>query len=358
MKKLFRLKSALIAAASLLLGSCADSVEQQQPAQPLQPSYLAMEVSTGRVLYASEANQRRPIGMLANLATAAIVLDWVQGQNISLNQMITAPPAVLENPHTNLLGLVPGARISIRDALYSALLWDDSSAATALAYACGSVLNPSDPLDAFTTQMNRLARQTLQMKTTYFKGPSGAHVSYSTAKDMARLSIYALDNTTLRTICSQRSADVSIHMPDGSVQHRTVLNTNRMLSTGESVDGLKAARSASAGSCLIATARRASVKLINPQTGKQATYAQRLLVVILGMPSPTQRYQLAARFMRDGWQEWRNWQATSDTSEPNKFIKLSTQTTPEPNTPAQHASSQNEPAPHAAGHHTSFTPIY
>ena len=71
MKKLFRLKSALIAAASLLLGSCADSVEQQQPAQPLQPSYLAMEVSTGRVLYASEANQRRPIGMLANLATAA-----------------------------------------------------------------------------------------------------------------------------------------------------------------------------------------------------------------------------------------------------------------------------------------------
>lgn len=353
MKKLTRLTSAFLAAATLLLGACSDSHEQQQPNQPLQPSYLAMEVSTGRVLYASGANERRPIGMLANLVTASIVLDWIQGQNISLNQMITAPTAVLEHPHTNLLGLVPGAQISIRDALYSALLWDDSSSATTLAYACGSVLNPRDPIDAFTTQMNRLTRQTLEMKSTYFKGPSGAHISYSTAKDLACLAIYALDNTTLRTICSQRSADISIHMPDGSIRHMTVQNTNRMLSTGESVDGLKAARSASAGSCLIATARRASVKLMNPQTGKPSTYAQRLLVIILGMPSPTQRYQLAARFMRDGWQEWRNWQVTSDTSEPNKFIKIPTQ-----KTPAQHTPASATPVQNPTGHNSSLTPIY
>lgn len=316
-----RIKAAVLGLAGLLLSSCAGTVGQAPPQAP-QPSYLALEVSTGRILYSSNANERRPIGMLANVATAAVVLDWVSQQNVSLDTLITAPMQVLEHPNTNLLGLVPGARLTLRDALYSALLWDDSSAAITLAYACGSVISPSDPIGAFTTQMNRLARGSLKMDSTVFKGPSGATISQSTASDMAVLSMYAIDNTTLRTICSQRSAQVSIYMPDGATKQRNVINTNRMLSSGEAVDGIKAARSQSAGCCLLATARRASIKLPNPLTGRDSTYAQRLLIVILGMPSPQQRYALANNFMRDGWQEWRNWQLTSDTSKREEFILM------------------------------------
>ena len=70
------------------------------------------------------------------------------------------------------------------------------------------------------------------------------------------------------------------------------------------------------------TARRASVKRLNPATGKQATFPQRLLVVMLGMPSSASRYQEAARFLRDGWNAWDAWLPSNDYKDRSKFIIL------------------------------------
>lgn len=314
------LRAALLALVTGILGSCT-GIEPPVPAQST-PSYVAMEAFSGRVLFSQAANERRPIGMLANVATAIVVLDWIEQQSVSMNTMLTVPTEVLAAPRTNLLKLQPGDRISLRDALYSTLLWDDSGSAITLAHACGSVLNPADPIGAFTAQMNALCRNTLGMKSTYFKGPSGNVISQSSARDMVLLSLYAVDNATLRAICSQRSAAISVAHSDGMTTTRTVQNSNRLINLGDSVEGVKAARSASAGSCLMASVRRASVKRLNPTSGKMSTYPQRMILIMLGMHSPNQRYELAHRLLRDGWIAWENWQTTSDMTDLQKFIIL------------------------------------
>lgn len=318
MKKPLTILCSLAAAAASLLPSCT-STDGVLP-ENTTPSYVCVEANSGRLLYASNATERRPIGMLANVATACVVTDWVKSANVNLDTQITVPQEATRWPKTNLLNLKPGETLSIRDALYSTIMWDDSASAMTLAYACGSAINRGNPAGAFVNQMNRLAAR-LGMNSTYFKGPSGAQVSQSTARDMALLGMYAADDQALLGICSRAGETVTIHSPLGS-RAQTVRNNNKLLTFSENVDGLKAANSRSAGSCIIVTAKRPSVKRPHPETGVVSTYAQRLMVVMLGMPNSATRNNTAAKFLRDGWDEWEQWLPTNDYKDSSKFISL------------------------------------
>ena len=318
MNKALTYLCALGAAASGLLTSC--SSQSILTPEKTTPSYVALEVNSGRVLYSSNSNIKRPIGMLTNLATAVVVMDWVKAHQVNMNQLITVPAGAVVWQRTNLLRLRAGDRISVRDALYSALMWDDSACATTLAYACGFSLSRSNPEGAFIAQMNNLARR-LGMTSTVFKGTNGAVITQSSARDMALLGMYAINDTDLMAITAQTGCIVTIHSPYGD-RRQTIRNNNKLLSGSGHVDGLKVGQSRSAGSCLMVTARRASVKRINPMTGKEATFAQRLLVVMLGMPSSASRYQETARFLRDGWNAWDAWLPTNDYKDRTKFIIL------------------------------------
>ena len=318
MNKALTYLCALGGVVSSLLTSC--SFQNIVTPDKTTPSYIAMEVNSGRVLYASNSNIKRPIGMLANLATAVVVMDWIKAHQVDMNRLITVPEGAVAWQRTNLLRLRAGDSISVRDALYSALMWDDSACATTLAYACGSSLSTSNPEGAFIAQMNNLARK-LGMTTTVFKGSNGAVITQSSARDMALLGLYAINDTDLMAITAQTGCIVSIHSASG-VRKQTIRNNNKLLSGSGHVDGLKAGQSRSAGSCLMVTARRASVKRINPATGREGTFAQRLLVVMLGMPSSNARYKEAARFLRDGWNAWDAWLPTNDYQDRTKFIIL------------------------------------
>lgn len=308
----------LVSAVSVLtVSSCAPQI--LTPDQTT-PSYVALEVYSGRVLYSSNANIKRPIGMLTNVATAAVVLDWVTARNINLDTIIEVPAEALRWQRTNLLKLRPGDRISLRDALYSALLWDDSACATTAAITCGKALDISDPEEAFITEMNKLALR-LGMTSTTFKGTNGAVITQSSARDMALLGMYALLDTNLRNITSQSYVTANIYTPRG-VRTQVIRNNNRLLPTGQNVDGIKVAQSRSAGSCIMVSSSRASVKRVNPTTGKPGTYGQRLLVVMLGMPSSGARYGTAAKFLANGWDAWDRWLPSNDYKDHTKFITL------------------------------------
>lgn len=307
----------LVLAAGALLSSCQN---QLLTPEKTQPSYVAVEMHSGRVLYSQNANVRRPIGMLTNLATAAVVLDWVKSRNISKDRMLRVPASAVQWQRTNLLKLQPGDTISLRDALCTAVMVSDSACAATLAHACGSELNPSSPESAFVNQMNLMAKR-LGMNSTYFKGSNGAVITQSSARDMALLGMYVAgySDGEMLALTSQPQVTVTVHSAAGARAH-TLTNTNRLLSSG--VDGLKAATSRTAGSCLLATAHRASVKRPNPATGQPGTYAQRLIVVMLGMPSSDSRYSTAAKFIRDGWDAWDAWLPTNDTKDSSQFIIL------------------------------------
>lgn len=315
MKKVTLLIAGWLLAVGVLLSSCTQI--DSNAAAMAQPSYVAMETNSGRILYASNSNTRRPVGMLANIATSVVALDWIKARGVNMNTQLTVPAAATLWPHTNLLQLRPGDRISLRDALHSAIMWDDSACATTIAHACGATIDSADPEGAFVAQMNQLAR-TIGMKATRFKGSNGAIISTSSAHDMALLGMYAIENPAFQAICSQPRYTVTIN----GTSSREIVNSNTLLSASNHVDGVRAARSTNAGACLIATAKRASVKRINPRTGQQATYAQRLLVVILGMPTSRERYRVAYELLRNGWSAWDEWQKTDDFADPSKFIIL------------------------------------
>lgn len=318
MKKALTYLCALGVVVSSLLSSCTH--QEIITPEKTTPSYVALEVNSGRVLYASNSNLKRPIGMLVNLATAVVAMDWIKAYQVDMNRLITVPAGAVVWQRTNLLNLRPGDTISVRDALYSTLMWDDSACATTLAYASGSSLSNTNPEGAFIAQMNNLARR-LGMTSTVFKGTNGAIITQSSARDMALLGMYAINDVDLMAITAQTGCIVTIHTPTG-IRRQTIRNNNKLLSGSGHVDGLKAGQSRSAGNCLMVTARRASVKRINPATGKEATFAQRLLVVMLGMPSSQTRYREAARFLRDGWNAWDAWLPTNDYLDRNKFIIL------------------------------------
>lgn len=317
-KAINRITGILCAGAAVMLSACSQVFSAKSAAE-MSPSYIVVETNNERVLFSENANERRPIGMLSNIATALVVMDWMKAENLSMDTMLTVPQAACRWPSSNLLQLRPGDRISLRDALHSTLMWDDSAAATALAWACGYKLSPQDPEGAFLIQMNKLA-EAIGMKQTTFKGVNGAVRSTSTARDMVLLGIYAIERPQVQTICSKTGYTANIVNGLGT-RPVQITNTNRLLAS-QGVDGIRSAGSGSAGYCLMASAKRGSVKAYNPTLGKQSTYAQRLLVVVLGMPSAAARNNKAAALLQDGWEAWEIWQTTSDTSDPSKFIRL------------------------------------
>ncbi len=316
-----RCVSTLLAGLAVAAAAAVCSCTQVVDPMTVQPSYVAMETNSGRILYASNCDMRRPVGMLANIGTAVVAIDWIDAHKVPMDTMLTVPASVTLYPRTNLMQLQPGERISLRDALHSTIMWDDSACAATLAHACGMALSSNDPDGAFVAQMNKLAT-TLGMNATRFKGTHGGVISNSTARDMALLSMYAIERPLFQAISSKRSYLVTIVSPVGAARQARVTNSNLMLAASEGVDGVRAARSTSAGSCLAVSMKRPSVKRLHPLTGKPATYAQRLLVIILGAHTPNERYTMAGNFLRDGWSAWDNWQQSNDFSEPAKFIIL------------------------------------
>ncbi len=309
----------------LTLSSCQLVDEFMPPAPTNQVSYVAVENNSGRIIYSANSVARRPIGMLTNVATAAVVFDWIASKNIPADQLINIPQEVTQWPQTNLLKLKPGDQITIRDALYSTLLWEDSGSAIALAYACGYQLNHSQPKQAFLAQMNRLASN-LGMTQTNFMDVHGAASSYSTARDLALLSMYAHQKPSFQLMATQRQNVCTIRSPYGT-RSVTAVNSNKLLGQRSDVDGIKAALSVKAGGCLIATARRPSIKLPLGPEGTVQTLPRRMSVVILGATREG-RYSMASRFLNDGWKEWQSWveyqsslgaQAPQDTT---RFLRL------------------------------------
>lgn len=319
MKKLTPRIAVLACAGLTLLSSCTQMFSGPTAAD-MKPSYLAMETNSGRILYAANPNERRPIGMLANIATAVVVLDWVNTSNVSMETQLTVPESACQWPTTNLLHLRPGDRLSLRDALHSAIMWDDSACAATLAHACGSTLSSMDSDTAFVAQMNRMAAA-IGMNATRFKGSHGAIVSLASTRDLALLGMYAIEKPQFKGISSKKSHTATITNAYGQVRTAVITNSNRLLAY-DNVDGVRAARSRSAGCCIIATSTRTSVKMTDPRTGKPATYGQRLLVVVAGAPTSEQRYKTATNLLRDSWSTWEDWQRSNDFSNHAQFIIL------------------------------------
>ena len=149
------------------------------------------------------------------------------------------------NTEGSKVWLGTGETITVESLLYGLLIPSGNDCAVALAeFNAGSEEN-------FVAKMNQKAKQ-LDLNETYFTSASGLDdQGYSTAKDLAFLSMYLLKNDFIRNITSLTSATVT--GTDGYPTHN-LTSTNQLLGSYLNVKGLKTGKTGAAGECLITVA--------------------------------------------------------------------------------------------------------
>ena len=297
------------------------------------PSYIAIEANSGKLLFSSNAEEKRPVASLSQVATAMVALDWVARTRLPLDTFIAVPQEAFGLRAGNPMDLQPGDRLTLRDALYSTLLGSDNVSALTVASFVGRDLvsrrGGGAPIAAFVAEMNNLARS-LRMAKTHFTAPhgldAGNSVSTSCALDMALLGVYSMQNPAFCYIVSQASRRIEVQSQTTGRTMYDISNNNRLMSAS-GVDGIKAGTSRAAGSCLLLSVTRNAISRRSPQTGTEVIYPQRMIIAVLGSAS---RYSLAREMMNTGWRVWENWQASGmDMKDPKEFVQLPVKSAPQ-----------------------------
>ncbi len=284
-----------------------------------------VDAKSGHVLQEANSRQKRQVGSLTKVATAMVVLDWAEHRQGDLGQMATVPPEAIVGLTENLVGLQPGDRISLRDALYATLVQSDQVAAHTLADHVGRTLQgiapggqTSTPIKTFVGQMNALAA-TLKMNRTLFENPSGQDanakpIPYSTAEDMARLTKYAIGKAGFRFYVSQKERQISWKRGE-STKNYVLRNTNELLGQ-MGVDGVKTGRTARAGDCLILSAQREAEVVVLGENRASVT-PRNLIVVLL---ASSNRFGEGQQLLSAGWQLHDQWVAGGRLINPKKAL--------------------------------------
>ena len=206
---------------------------------------VVLEVATGSVLYAKSAHERLPPASLTKMATAMVALERAEPErSIVASARSMVEPAVI--------GLDPGDRLPLREALYGLLLNSGNDVALAIAETLGD-----GSITTYVGWMNMLVRS-LGLADTHFANPHGLDIGehYSSAYDMAVVGRTLMRQPLLRSIVSERRHDY-----DGPPLW-AFRNINRFLATYPGADGIKTGYEIRAGRCLAASATRNGRQLI------------------------------------------------------------------------------------------------
>ncbi len=170
-----------------------------QPAPSVQAaSGIVVDRVTGTVLWAKDPHARRPPASLTKVMTAIIVLERVS----DLDAWCTVPE-VVGTELGNVVGLKPGERITVRQALRATIVKSANDACLTL--ACKVAGSEA----AFVRLMNAKARS-LGLDDTSFKNSRGKPVAghYMSADDLARLGRYVMRNARFRDLCGRQTATI------------------------------------------------------------------------------------------------------------------------------------------------------
>ena len=242
-----------------------------EPPQVHAAAAILMDLESGRTLYASNANERRPIASLTKIMTAYLVMT-----RTSPDEIVTVSEAAATGTTVGIssLGLAAGERIRVGELLYALMLQSANDVAVALAeHVAGSV-------DEFVSMMNRTAAR-LGLGRTSFASPNGLDDSgYSTARDLARLTRVAYEVPGFEELVSTSAHAV---MSRG-VEPRVVQNRNALLWLYPGATGVKTGFTTSAGFCVVGTAVRED---------------EQVVVIVLGAPG--EAFTDAATLMNFGF---------------------------------------------------------
>ena len=212
------------------------------PANPPPPivgeSAIVIDVVSGRVLYAKNADSPRAVASTQKIVTALCILD---AGNIDKPITIEGTDTACEPTKLNLK---PGEVYSRRELTKVLMVKSANDVARALARDVGG------DQEGFAMMMNQKAAS-LGMRNSNFINPNGlpAPGQYSTARDMAIAARASYRSPLIRSFTATKAFDFRFN--DGRTRH--IENTNKLLKTVPYCDGLKTGTTNAAGRCLVAS---------------------------------------------------------------------------------------------------------
>ena len=205
-------------------------------------SAVVLCADTGDVLYEKNADERMLIASITKIMTAIVVIE-----NAELDEEIVIKPEWSAIEGSSMYA-EPGQGYTVRELLYGMMLNSGNDAAAALACTlCGDE-------SAFADKMNEKARE-LGLENTSFRNPHGLDSDghYSTARDMARLTAYCMENESFKSIVSTNCA---------VIKGVTYYNHNRLLREYSGCVGVKTGYTVAAGRTLVSCAERGGMRLV------------------------------------------------------------------------------------------------
>ncbi|ACX52008.1 Serine-type D-Ala-D-Ala carboxypeptidase [Ammonifex degensii KC4] len=202
-----------------------------------------MERQSGLFYYEKNATERRAPASLTKVMTCILALEMADPEEV-----VTVSRRAAAISMGLVIDLRPGEQIKLRELIKAALIHSANDATVAIAEAVAG------DHDTFVRWMNAKALL-LGLEDTHFVNTNGySHPEHwSTAKDLARLTRYALQNPTFASLVATRQAVVRWEKPQRELP---ISNTNRLLHGGyPQVTGVKTGTTQAAGQCLIASAR-------------------------------------------------------------------------------------------------------
>ena len=203
---------------------------------------ILIDGETGRVLYEKNPDSQSLIASTTKIMTALVVCEQC---NVLDRMRIPQEAVGIEG---SSMYLQAGEVLTIQELLYGLMLQSGNDAAVALAIYCGGTV------EGFAELMNDKARA-LGMSGTHFVNPNGldAPGHYSTARDLAILSAYAMQNPVFARTASTKTVKVG---------QRHLTNHNKLLWRVEGANGIKTGYTKAAGRILVSGAKRQGRQLI------------------------------------------------------------------------------------------------
>ena len=201
-----------------------------------------LDAVSGRVLLDKNADEQSLIASTTKIMTALIVCEQC---NVLDRMRIPKEAVGIEG---SSMYLKEGEVLTLQELLYGMMLSSGNDAAVALAIYCGGTV------EGFAELMNDKAR-ILGMKNTHFENPNGLDSPghFSTARDLAILAAYAMENPVFYKTVSARNIRVG---------ERLLTNHNKLLWRVEGADGVKTGFTKAAGRILVSSATRDRRRII------------------------------------------------------------------------------------------------
>lgn len=218
-------------------------------------SCVLMDALTGEILYEKDADARRYPASTTKIMTLLIAI-----MESDPDQIVTIPACASDIPlDSSRVPVYPGEKMPMIDLWYGLILRSGNDAANAIAATV------SGSTDAFIKEMNLWAEK-LGMTRTHFANAHGytnsAH--YTTARDMANLTYYAMQFDLFREICFSLEYTMQ---PTSLRDELTIQHSYEILNCMSTyyyryARGIKTGYTAAAGQCYVGAAVKDGRELI------------------------------------------------------------------------------------------------